>query len=226
MASPHVAGAAALIWSRDLSATSSDVHDTLDNAHVLGKITDPGTGSPNRLLNLGSAEIAPTAPLNPIATSSESVATVTWEAPENADTAGVTGYSVIALDAEDTEIDGCDWPGGTLECSVVGLAPGSWTFVVKAANPAGTSPRSTRSNSVDIETSNDFFSGATELTGLSGSTTGSNQNATLEDNEPALGVGYGGATLWFTHTPTSDGALTVNTQGSAFTVNVTCDCNE
>ena len=216
MASPHVAGAAALIWSRDLSATSSDVHDTLDNAHVLGKITDPGTGSPNRLLNLGSAEIAPTAPLNPIATSSEGVATVTWEAPENADIAGVTGYSVIALDAEDTEIDGCDWPGGTLECSVVGLAPGSWTFVVEAANPAGTSPRSTRSNSVDIETSNDFFSGATELTGLSGSTTGSNQNATLEDNEPALGVGYGGATLWFTHTPTSDGALTVNTQGSAF----------
>jgi subtilisin family serine protease len=216
MASPHVAGAAALIWSRDLTATSFDVSNVLDSSHVVGKISDPGTGSPNQLLHLGSADVIPTAPLNPVATASGGVPTVSWEAPENAHTAGVTGYSVIALDAHSGETDGCDWSGGLLECSVAGLAPGSWTFVVEAANPAGTSPRSTPSNSVDIEFSNDFFSGATELLGGSGSIAANNRYATLEGAEPSLGLGYGGATLWFTHTPTSDGELTINTQGSAF----------
>ena len=216
MASPHVAGAAAVIWSEDLTASSSDVADILDNSHVVGKISDSGTGSPNRLLHLGSAEVIPTAPLNPVARSSGSIATVTWEAPENAETAGVTTYSVIAIDADGVETDGCTWSGGTFECSIVGLAPGSWTFVVEAVNPAGTSPRSTPTNSVDIVLSNDFFAGATEILGLSGSVTSDNTHATLEANEPSLGRGYGGATVWFTHTPTSDGVLTVNTQGSAF----------
>ena len=216
MASPHVAGAAALIWSRDLTASSSDVSDELETAHVSGKISNPGTGSPNQLLHLGSAEVVPTAPLNPVATSSEGVATVAWDASENAESAGVTGYTVIAINSEAAESDGCDWSGGTLECSVVGLAPGNWTFVVEASNAAGTSPRSIPSNSVEIDSSNDFFSGATELIGLSGSTTANSRFATIEDDEPSLGIGYGGATLWFTHTPTSDGALTVNTQGSAF----------
>ncbi|MGA1038615.1 MAG: S8 family serine peptidase, partial [Ilumatobacteraceae bacterium] len=180
MASPHVAGAAAVIWSEDLTASSSDVADILDNSHVVGKISDSGAGSPNRLLHLGSAEVIPTAPLNPVARSSGSIATVTWEAPENAETAGVTTYSVIAIDADEVETDGCTWSGGTFECSIVGLAPGSWTFVVEAVNPAGTSPRSTPTNSVDIVLSNDFFAGATEILGLSGSVTSDNTHATLE----------------------------------------------
>ena len=216
MASPHVAGAAAVIWSEDLSASPSDVTSTLENSHVVGKISDSGTGSPNRLLHLGSADVIPTAPLNPVATSSGSIATISWEASENAETAGVTTYSVIAIDADEVENDGCTWAGGTFECSVVGLAPGSWTFVVEATNPAGTSPRSTRTNSVDIELSNDFFAGATELVGLSGSVVSDNTYATLEAGEPSLGSGYGGATVWFVHTPTSDGVLTVDTRGSAF----------
>lgn len=215
MASPHVAGAAAVIWSEDLSASPSDVASTLENSHVVGKISDSGTGSPNRLLHLGSADVIPTAPLNPVATSSGSIATISWEASENAETAGVTTYSVIAIDADEVENDGCTWAGGTFECSVVGLAPGSWTFVVEATNPAGTSPRSTRTNSVDIELSNDFFAGATELVGLSGSVVSDNTYATLEAGEPSLGSGYGGATVWFVHTPTSDGVLTVDTRGSA-----------
>ena len=216
MASPHVAGAAALIWSRDLTATSSDVSDVLKTSHVVGKISDPGTGSPNQLLHLGSADVIPTAPLNPVATASGGVATVSWEAPENAESAGVTGYSVIAINSENVETDGCDWSGGLLECSVAGLAPGSWTFAIQASNAAGISPRSTPSNSIDIEVSNDFFSGATELLGRSGSIAANNRYATLEDDEPSLGVGFGGATLWFTYTPSSDGSLTVNTQGSTF----------
>ncbi|MEL0195194.1 MAG: hypothetical protein VW962_08955, partial [Acidimicrobiaceae bacterium] len=96
------------------------------------------------------------------------------------------------------------------------LHPGTWSFAVEASNSAGTSPRSLLSNSIEIALSNDFFLGATQLAGLTGSAEGNNAHATLEENEPSLGRGYGGASIWFTYTPTSDGSFTVNTRGSSF----------
>ncbi|AGL15563.1 S8 family peptidase [Actinoplanes sp. N902-109] len=50
MASPHVAGAAALVLSANPSYTPAQVRDTLVNQATAGKVTNPGTGSPNRLL--------------------------------------------------------------------------------------------------------------------------------------------------------------------------------
>ena len=216
MASPHVAGAAALIWSRDLAASATTVSTELGNSHVIGKITGAGNGTPNRLLHLGSAEIAPSAPRNVVATSDNGIATVTWESPDNNESAGVTGYRVIAINSEGDESTGCQWSGGTFQCSVSGLHPGTWSFAVEASNSAGTSPRSLLSNSIEIALSNDFFLGATQLAGLTGSAEGNNAHATLEENEPSLGRGYGGASIWFTYTPTSDGSFTVNTRGSSF----------
>ncbi len=216
MASPHVAGAAALIWSRDLAASATTVSTELGNSHVIGKITGAGNGTPNRLLHLGSAEIAPSAPRNVVATSDNGIATVTWESPDNNESAGVTGYGVIAINSEGDESTGCQWSGGTFQCSVSGLHPGTWSFAVEASNSAGTSPRSLLSNSIEIALSNDFFLGATQLAGLTGSAEGNNAHATLEENEPSLGRGYGGASIWFTYTPTSDGSFTVNTRGSSF----------
>ncbi len=52
MASPHVAGAAALYLSANPSATPAQVDAALKNNASLNKITNPGTGSPNRLLNI------------------------------------------------------------------------------------------------------------------------------------------------------------------------------
>ncbi|MEU8417608.1 MULTISPECIES: S8 family peptidase [Amycolatopsis] len=54
MATPHVVGAAALYASANPSATPAQVRDALVNAGVKGKVTNPGTGSPNVLLNTGS----------------------------------------------------------------------------------------------------------------------------------------------------------------------------
>jgi subtilisin family serine protease len=50
MASPHVAGAAALILSANPSATPAQVRDDLVAASTLNVVTSAGAGSPNRLL--------------------------------------------------------------------------------------------------------------------------------------------------------------------------------
>ncbi|QTR03840.1 S8 family peptidase, partial [Saccharothrix algeriensis] len=50
MASPHVAGAAAIYVSANPSATPAQVETALVNAATSGKISNPGTGSPNKLL--------------------------------------------------------------------------------------------------------------------------------------------------------------------------------
>ncbi len=53
MASPHVAGAAALYLSANRSATPSQVAQALTGNATTNKVTNPGTGSPNRLLFVG-----------------------------------------------------------------------------------------------------------------------------------------------------------------------------
>ncbi|GIH73646.1 S8 family peptidase [Planobispora longispora] len=53
MASPHVAGAAALLLNASPSATPAQIRDTMVTAATTGVVTNPGTGSPNRLLFTG-----------------------------------------------------------------------------------------------------------------------------------------------------------------------------
>ena len=50
MASPHVAGVAALVLSANPSFTPQQVRDNLVNSATPNVVTSPGTGSPNRLL--------------------------------------------------------------------------------------------------------------------------------------------------------------------------------
>ncbi len=59
MATPHVAGAAALYLSANTGATPQQVSDALTNAATSDKVTSPGTGSPNKLLYTGSGGTEP-----------------------------------------------------------------------------------------------------------------------------------------------------------------------
>ncbi|MFJ6934855.1 S8 family peptidase [Streptomyces sp. NPDC101132] len=52
MATPHVAGAAAVYLAGHTSATPAQVATALVNGATTGKVTSPGSGSPNRLLRL------------------------------------------------------------------------------------------------------------------------------------------------------------------------------
>lgn len=61
MATPHVAGAAALYLETNPSASPSTVATAIINATTANKVTNPGTGSPNRLLySLFGGQPAPT----------------------------------------------------------------------------------------------------------------------------------------------------------------------
>ncbi|MCX4985639.1 S8 family peptidase [Streptomyces sp. NBC_00572] len=52
MATPHVAGAAAIYLAGHTSATPAQVASALVNGATTGKVTTPGSGSPNRLLKI------------------------------------------------------------------------------------------------------------------------------------------------------------------------------
>ena len=71
MASPHVAGDAALILSANPLSTPAQVAATMGSAATTGVVTDAGAGSPNRLLYTGESSApqpppapAPTPPAN------------------------------------------------------------------------------------------------------------------------------------------------------------------
>ncbi|GAA5511986.1 aqualysin-1 [Deinococcus carri] len=60
MATPHTAGAAALVLAANPSYTPSQVASALINNASTGKISSVGTGSPNRLLYTGAGSTTPT----------------------------------------------------------------------------------------------------------------------------------------------------------------------
>lgn len=215
MAAPHVAGAAASIWGTDLTQTAATVNAAVLNAVSTDKLTNVGTGSPNKLLFVSPGNgVAPSSPTAVNASGGAGRATITWSAPTNVGSSPVNGYSVTANPGGAT----CQWPGGTLSCTVVGLAAGSYTFTVRASNVWGQSTASAASNAVEVTASNDFFAGATPINVPSGSSSDSNTVATLEPNEPVLdAAGAGaGASIWFKYNATATGSLTVDTFGSSF----------
>ncbi|MFE2354979.1 S8 family peptidase [Streptomyces parvulus] len=59
MASPHVAGAAALHLAANPTATPAQVATALTSAATTGVVTNPGSGSPNRLLYTGDGGTTP-----------------------------------------------------------------------------------------------------------------------------------------------------------------------
>lgn len=77
MATPHVAGAAALLLKVNPTATPLEIRNALVNSSTCGAVTSSGTGSPNKLLATSTAGAsvvcsAPAAPSTPIVTSPRS----------------------------------------------------------------------------------------------------------------------------------------------------------
>jgi subtilisin family serine protease len=100
MASPHVAGVAALYLSANPTATAQQVRDALVNNGTLNKVSSPGTGSPNVLLYsgfIGGGTPPPTDTTPPTTsiTSPAAGATVSGTATISADAADNVGVSRV-----------------------------------------------------------------------------------------------------------------------------------
>jgi subtilisin family serine protease len=169
MASPHVAGAVALILQSG-PASPAAMSDRLRNLATAGVVANAGNRSPNLLLfTLIDGEtpveepreeepsddapivVLPSQPEGVVAAAGNRSAFVAWSAP--ADTGGVelTGYTVTAYErmrngrirgAGSVSID-----AGSTDLRVTGLRQGAtYRFTVAATNSFGTGPESDPSN--------------------------------------------------------------------------------
>ena len=100
MASPHVAGGAALYLASNPSATPAQVTNALNTSATAGIVGNPGTGSPNRLLyTLGGTAPVDTTPPSTVsglsATASGSAQiNLSWSAATDTGGSGLAGYKI------------------------------------------------------------------------------------------------------------------------------------
>ncbi|MFE6196453.1 S8 family serine peptidase [Streptomyces sp. NPDC057838] len=98
MASPHVAGAAALHLAANPAATPAQVSTALTSAATTGVVTSPGTGSPNRLLYVGGGTTTPPGPRFENTADQAIADNATAESPVTV--SGVSGNAPSALAVE------------------------------------------------------------------------------------------------------------------------------
>ncbi|MEV7081358.1 S8 family peptidase [Streptomyces sp. NPDC093516] len=98
MASPHVAGAAALHLAANPAATPAQVSAALTSAATTGVVTSPGTGSPNRLLYVGGGTTTPPGPRFENTADQAIADNATAESPVTV--SGVSGNAPSALAVE------------------------------------------------------------------------------------------------------------------------------
>jgi len=145
MASPHVAGIAALYLQMNPTAAPANVAGAITGAATPAVVTDAGTGSPNRLAFMGSFTSAPVStPSSPAAltaTAGNATVRLAWTAPIANGGAAITDYVVqyASSNASTTWTTFVDGVSTALNASVSGLANGvAYSFRVAAVNAIGT----------------------------------------------------------------------------------------
>jgi hypothetical protein len=141
MASPHVAGAAALYLAANPSATPQQVRDALVNNGTANKVTSPGTGSINRLLYTGFIGGTPppvdtTAPTTSITAPAggstlSGTATVSANATDNVGVSRVDFFYGGTLIASDTTSP------YSVSWNTSSVANGAYSLTSKAYDAAG-----------------------------------------------------------------------------------------
>lgn len=149
MATPHVAGFAALYLQDHPAATPSTVADVVNDSAITGKITKAGTGSPNRLLQTVTAQAADTSAPD---TSIDS-------GPSGATASSSPSFAFSSSEAGSTFECKLDGPGLTTgaygSCvspkSYASLAEGSYTFSVRATDAAANTDASAAVRTFTVE---------------------------------------------------------------------------
>lgn len=153
MASPHVAGTVALLLQATPSASPATIAGTLQSLTVTGAVGDPGTGSPNRLVNTGATAPPitepPAAPTGVFASTPIAGATnVSW----NTSVGGVIDQTIrtykdgtlLRTTVVGSTTNGMNYTGMT--------ANAAYTFTVQARNAIGSSAESAASTPVVYRT--------------------------------------------------------------------------
>ena len=149
MASPHAAGAAALLLSATPTAQPADIASRIVAAATLSKVTSAGTGSPNRLLSTlaPAPATAPSAPTNVVAKAGRRSASLTWTQGANGGSA-LTGQTV-RIYQNGTFVGSVAVTATAKSATISGLVGGvPYRFGITATNAIGTSPESVLSNQV------------------------------------------------------------------------------
>jgi uncharacterized repeat protein (TIGR03803 family) len=123
-----------------------------------------------------------------------------------------TGASVNAL----TLVASNDQAGASFTSAVSFSATSGTTYQVAVDGDAGQMGPLTLNWVVEPPPINDNFANATEITGSSGSISGSNIAATKEPGEPNHAGNPGGKSVWFRWTAPVAGLYSFNTAGSGF----------
>lgn len=144
MASPHVAGIAALYLQSNPSASPAVVTSAITTSATQAVVTDAGTGSPNRLAYMGSFTAAPvsvpSSPGNLAAAPLNASVKLTWTAPVSNGGAAITDYVVQFAASSNAPIWStfADGVSTTLGATVTGLVNGTtYMFRVAAVNGVG-----------------------------------------------------------------------------------------
>lgn len=151
MASPHVAGAAAVVLSQNPALTPAQVASNINGTATTGVVVGASTGTPNRLLHVGTGSTTtatkPSAATNVRATAGSRSAKVSWTkgsdggSPLTGQTinvySGTSRIASIAVSASATSV------------TITGLRSRSYySFSIVATNKLGSSPESVKSNTV------------------------------------------------------------------------------
>ncbi|MEI7883106.1 MAG: fibronectin type III domain-containing protein, partial [Actinomycetota bacterium] len=155
MASPHVAGAAALLLQSDPTATPAQIAALIVNSATPDVITGLAAGSPNLVLYTGAAfvspnPVAPSVPTSLTAVGGVTQASLSWNAPTQSGGADVTDYVVeYSSNSGSTWTVFADGVSTSTSATVTGLANGTmYQFRVKAVSSGGTSEASSTATAI------------------------------------------------------------------------------
>ena len=160
MASPHVAGLAALTLQLNGALTPAQVASAIATNATTGIITSAGTNSPNRLVFIDSNSVpittpttipavssVPATPSAPVATARSKALSATWSIP--ADGGSPITNQTIRVFSGTSLIKTSTTTATATSLTVTGLRNGfSYTVTVSATNANGASAQSPKSNVV------------------------------------------------------------------------------
>jgi subtilisin family serine protease len=155
MASPHVAGAAALLLQSDPTATPAQIAALIVNSATPDVITGLAVGSPNLVLYTGAAlvspnPVAPSVPTSLTAVGGLAQSLLSWNAPTQSGGADVTDYVVeYSSNSGSTWTVFADGVSTSTSATVTGLTNGTtYQFRVKAVSSGGTSEPSATASAI------------------------------------------------------------------------------